>query len=91
MPRLFQPMVLCAKSEAGSKQGTCQGDSGGPLMIFNSNQEVVFQVGIVSGGLTLDQCGVKNYPSVFASVNHPKNLEFIMKTVKIPGEPKFIL
>ena len=85
MPTLFQPMVLCARSEV-SKQGTCQGDSGSPLMMFNPNLEIYFQIGIVAGGITLDQCGAKNYPSVFTSLNHPKNLDFITTTADIFGK-----
>lgn len=85
MPRLFQSMVLCASSGV-SKQGTCQGDSGSPMMMFNPHLGIFFQVGIVGGGLGLDQCGAKKFPSTFTSINHPKNLEFIEATVKKPGE-----
>jgi len=84
MPKLFQPMVLCAKSEV-SKQGTCQGDSGSPLMIFDPDEEIYFLVGIVAGGITLDQCGSKNYPTVFTLLYHPKNLEFIQNTTGTSG------
>ena len=85
MPKLFQPSVLCGRSEL-SKQGTCQGDSGSPLLMFNPNQEAFMQVGIVAGGITLDQCGAINYPSVFTSLSHQKNIDFIKTSVAIPGE-----
>ena len=90
MPKLFQPMVLCARSEV-SRQGTCQGDSGSPLMMFDPNQDHFLQIGIVAGGITLDQCGVKNYPSLFTSLIHPKNHEFIKTTVEISGECKLFI
>ena len=85
MPKLFNPSVLCARSEL-SKQGTCQGDSGSPLWMFDPRLDIFLQVGIVAGGITLDQCGSKNYPSVFTSLNHPKNMDFIEITAELVGE-----
>ena len=85
MPKLFHASVLCARSEL-SKQGTCQGDSGSPLWIFDPNSDSYMQVGIVAGGITLDQCGSKNYPSVFTLINHPKNLDFIEITAELDGK-----
>ena len=82
MPKLFNPSVLCARSEL-SKQGTCQGDSGSPLWMFDPRLDIYLQVGIVAGGITLDQCGSKNYPSVFTSLNHPKNLDFVEFTAEL--------
>ena len=54
--------------------------------MFNPSLEIYFQIGIVAGGITLDQCGAKNYPGVFTSINHPKNLDFIKATVAIQGK-----
>lgn len=85
MPNLFQPMVLCAISEV-SKQGARQDDPGSPLMLFNPHLEIFFQVGIAAQGITLDRSAEKNYPSVFTSLNHPQNLEFIKATAEKSGE-----
>ena len=85
MPRSFQPVLLCGRFEV-AKQGTCQGDSGSPLMMHNPNRDLFFQIGLAAGGITMDQCGANNYPAVFTSLNHPKNLDFIKSTAEKSGE-----
>ena len=76
LPKLFQPHILCAGNQA-TKQGSCSGDSGGPLMIFDTNTNIYVQIGIVAGGINLNDCGNTNFPGVYTRLDHPEILNFI--------------
>jgi len=82
------PGIICAQS-ALKNQATCHGDSGGPFMMFNPKRKLFIQVGIVSGGLPVHQCGIKNNPTVLTVLNHPQNLKFIWSTVRESGNTFF--
>jgi len=74
LPELFQPTLLCAGYESAD-QGSCQGDSGGPLMFYNTKLLQFFQVGIVSGGVSI--CGDKEIPGYYTRLDHPDISEFV--------------
>jgi len=84
LPQQFQPGIICAQSEL-KNQATCHGDSGGPFMIFNPTRQLFIQIGILSGGLPVNQCGIKNNPSVLTVLNHPRTLQFIRSAVRKSG------
>ena len=66
--------MLCA-GQAG--KDSCQGDSGGPLTM-NTGSGYNVLVGVVSFGY---QCGVANYPGVYANVANGNIKSFITSTM----------
>ena len=77
---------MCAGNKA-FRQGSCKGDSGGPLVIFNTIESQYVQVGVVSGGISLDDCGNDDMPGVYTRLDHPEIIEFIENQI---GGMKFI-
>jgi len=84
LPQQFKPGIICAQSKLKT-QATCHGDSGSPFMIFNPTMKRFIQIGAVSGGLPVNQCGIKNNPTVLTTLNHPKTIQFIQSTFRRSG------
>jgi secreted trypsin-like serine protease len=51
-------------------------------MMFDNQLQRYIQLGVVSGGLTVNQCGQANYPAIFTRLNHPEILDFILSVIK---------
>ena len=60
--------------------GICHGDSGGPLIIQDKSSIPYrhIQVGIVQGALA---CGSKEFPGIYARIDHPEVWNFINDTI----------
>ena len=62
-------MILLHYS-GGSAGATCEGDSGGPYMVKDASDEKYYSFGMVSFGLTANQCGEESLSySGFAYLN----------------------
>ena len=54
-------------------------------MIFDPITETYFQLGIVAGGINLDQCGIKNFPVVFTKLDNPEIFDFVSSFISGDG------
>lgn len=61
----LHPGFVCAGGEEG--KDVCEGDGGGPLVCKHKTKNEMVLVGIISWGI---ECGKKNVPGVYASVQH---------------------
>ena len=72
LSKLFQPNLLCAGYESGLRN-TCNGDSGSPLVVYDSDENIYTQVGVVSGG----DCKRIRKPSIYSRLEDFEVLSFI--------------
>ncbi|CAL8271509.1 unnamed protein product [Lota lota] len=75
--------MICAGLSAGGKD-SCQGDSGGPLVSKQGSQWVLS--GVVSFGV---QCGLRNFPGVYARVSRYQTWINSLITTNQPGFVSF--
>lgn len=55
------------------RQSDCGVDSSGPLTVADSSGSKFTQIGLLSFGIGLTNCGPSHHPEVFTSVSHYKN------------------
>jgi secreted trypsin-like serine protease len=88
VPELFRPEIICAGNVA-LKESACKGDSGGPLMIFDTRDFRYVQVGIVAGGINPENCGDRDFPTIYTRLDDPEVFDFVKSKVEEKG--KFVL
>jgi secreted trypsin-like serine protease len=70
---------MCAAVDV-DPEGPCKGDSGGPVMYKNNELKKYIQIAIVKG--SLGECGDKDFPAIFARLDHPSIWNFIAAIIQ---------